>query len=62
MEEKLNPKDTTHVKLVMGTFLYQNRIIDGTMLPYLNDIGTAQVYSTVKTQQKTQRLMDSNNW
>ena len=42
----------------MGMFIYYRQSIDGTMLPALNNIGTAYVSPRVKIQQKIHRLMD----
>ena len=51
--EKLNPKDTKHMQSVVGNFFYQSRAIYRTMLPALNDVGTAHESPTVKIQQNT---------
>ena len=36
----LTSKETTQVQSVLGTFLFYDRAIDGTMLTSINDIGT----------------------
>ena len=55
---KLNPKDTTKIQSITGSFLYYGRAIDHTILPALNTIASAQAEPTKKTEDKTQRLMD----
>ena len=47
---KLNQNETKYAQSITGMSLYYNRDIDGTMIPTLNCIVTAQVSPTIATQ------------
>ena len=54
----LHPNNITYIQSVVGTFLYNDRALDSTMLPALNDITSQQAHPIIKTKQKLQHLMD----
>ena len=47
-----------HVQQVVGSLLYYDRALDGTMLPVLNTIGSEYVKPTQQTEKKCKRLLD----
>ena len=53
-----NKKETKHVQLVTGTFLYYSCAINPTMIVALNDIAVVQSKPTQKTLQKCDRLIN----
>ena len=54
----LDPKGTTHIQSVAGSFLYYGRALDHTILPALNELASTQAAPTEQTKAKAQRLMD----
>ena len=57
----LNLKDTKHIQLVTGSFLYYGRALNHTILLSLNKIASEQAQPTQKIMDKAQRLMDYAN-
>ena len=54
----LDKKDIKYVQHVVGSLFYYALVIDGTMLPVLNTIGSEQAKPTKQTKQKCSRLLD----
>lgn len=57
----ITPKETIYIQTVVGTSLYYAQVLDNTMLPTLNDIGTQQSHPTTKIMETIQQLLDNAN-
>ena len=56
--QQLDNIDQYKLQSIVGTFLYNGRIVDPTILSTLNDISTHQAAPIVDTMMQTKMLMD----
>ena len=54
---KLSPQPIKHIQQIMGTFLFNSRVVDPTMLMALSIIATEQTQGTQTTKEKAEHFL-----
>ena len=57
----LSPLETRNIQKITGSFLYYSRVVDNTIYPASNEIGSTQAKPTQATKDSTHMLMGYPN-